>query len=198
LGIPAAAPVPSGPAIPTDLPQAFPGPFNGAPAPPADPNAPIGTVPPLTSFAGTLAQNGKPTGLGGLPDAAGATDPSVVLGQNAVPSKPGAAAAGTPLNLNPLTNGYLLPQSDKPAAPGQASGVGADPATQNDAIGGREYWHRLWDQYHSGGLKGGSLSQRPQQDLGQPLPGTAPAPGAAVPPGLVQFQPDPAAPPPAP
>jgi hypothetical protein len=165
--------------------------------PPADPNAPIGTVPPATAFAGTLAQNGKDGGLGGLPDFSHNADPAFALAQNSVPSKPGAGAPGAPLGMNPLTNGYLLPQSDKPAAPGQATGA-ADPAQQNDTIGARDYWHRLWDQYHGGSLKGGSLSQRSQDELGQPLPGTAPPPGAAVPPGLVQFQPDPAAQPPAP
>ena len=44
-------------------------------------------------------------------------------------------------------------------------------------------------------LKGGLLGQMPQEQLGEPLPGTAPPPGTDVPPGLVQFQPDPPPPP---
>jgi hypothetical protein len=48
-------------------------------------------------------------------------------------------------------------------------------------------------------LKGGLLGQMPQEQLGEPLPGTAPPPGTAVSPGLEQYLPDPApadAPPP--
>jgi hypothetical protein len=54
---------------------------------------------------------------------------------------------------------------------------------------------RYIDMYRAGMLKGGLLGQMPQQQLGESLPGTAPPPGTNIPPGLVQFQPDPAAPP---
>jgi hypothetical protein len=37
-----------------------------------------------------------------------------------------------------------------------------------------------------------ALGRMPRVELGQPLPGTAPPPGTAIPLGLVQFLPDPA------
>ena len=43
---------------------------------------------------------------------------------------------------------------------------------------------RMW--YRDGRLKGGLLGQMPQQQLGEPLPGTAPPPGTVISPGLVQ------------
>ena len=50
----------------------------------------------------------------------------------------------------------------------------------------------------AGLLKGGLLGQSPQEQLGEPLPGTAPPPGTNIPPGLVQYLPDPPPPPDAP
>jgi hypothetical protein len=46
----------------------------------------------------------------------------------------------------------------------------------------------------------GALGRMPADQLGEPLPGTAPAPGIAIPAGPEQFLPDPAVvlPPPAP
>jgi hypothetical protein len=61
----------------------------------------------------------------------------------------------------------------------------------------REWFGRYIDMYRAGMLKGGLLGQMPQQQLGEPLPGTAPPPGTNIPSGLSQFLPDPAdAPPP--
>ena len=73
------------------------------------------------------------------------------------------------------------------------------PGQENADVSRREWFGRYIDLYRDGRLKGGLLAQMPQEQLGEPLPGTAPPPGTNVPPGLVQFLPepvDPAAPPP--
>ena len=43
---------------------------------------------------------------------------------------------------------------------------------------------RYIDMYRAGMLKGGLLGQVPQEQLGEPLPGTAPPPGTNLPPGV--------------
>jgi hypothetical protein len=50
---------------------------------------------------------------------------------------------------------------------------------------------RYIDMYRAGMLKGGLLGQVPQDQLGEPLPGTAPPPGTNVPSGLGEFLPGP-------
>ncbi|WP_231965623.1 hypothetical protein [Mycobacterium sp. E802] len=54
------------------------------------------------------------------------------------------------------------------------------------------------DLYRNGNLRGAMLGQVPKEQLGEPLPGTAPPPGTNIPSGLGENLPDPAAPPPAP
>ena len=82
-----------------------------------------------------------------------------------------------------------------PRRPASASSSTSLPAQENADVSRREWLGRYIDMYRAGMLKGGLLGQMPQEQLGEPLPGTAPPPGTNIPPGLVQFQPDPAAPP---
>ena len=82
-----------------------------------------------------------------------------------------------------------------PSAPGKCQQFDVAPGEENVDVSRWEWLGRYIDMYRAGMLKGGLLGQMPQQQLGEPLPGTAPPPGTNIPPGLVQFQPDSAAPP---
>ena len=145
-----------------------------------------------------LAQTGQPA----VPGALGAPaipgiDRTTVLGQNAVPSAPGAGPGVVP-NLRAFNNAYGVPQNEVPSAPGQGQQFDVAPGDENADVNGRTWLGRYIDLYRDGRLRGSLLGQLPQQQLGEPLPGTAPPPGTNIPPGLVQFLPDPAAPPPPP
>lgn len=159
------------------------------PADPAAPTAPPGEVlPPPSTIGTTLAQNGAPGGPGGLPDIS-AYGNALTLAQNPAPAAPGSAAA-TPPNLYAFNNQYLLPQNLKPSAPGQGEIFGVPPGEENGNTTFLGYLKRLHSAYQQGGLKGGLLGQMPQEQLGEPLPGTAPPPGANIPVGLGQNLPD--------
>jgi hypothetical protein len=172
------------------------------PPPPPGPTVPIVGAPLGPNGLGVLAQTGQdsvpgalgaPTGLVGL-------DRTTVLGQNPVPEAPGGDPGIVP-NLNVFNNAYGLAQNEVPAAPGQGQQFDVGPGEENADVSRREWFGRYIDLYRDGRLKGGLLGQMPQEQLGEPLPGTAPPPGTNVPPGLVQFLPDPvdpAAPPPPP
>jgi hypothetical protein len=156
-------------------------------APPAD------YVPPPSNIGSALAQSDSAaSGPLGLPDLA-AYAPGLLLGQNAVPSAPGAPATVAAPDLRAFNGDYLLPQNVAPAAPGQgvlADGLG--PTPQDSSTGRLAFLRRLHGMYQDGGLTGAFLGQVPDEQLGEPLPGTAPAPGIYLPPGLGQSPPDPA------
>lgn len=135
-------------------------------------------------------------GLLGMPVGTPGLGLSTVLGQNAKPSPPGSGT-GTVPNLNPLNNAYGPAECLKPSAPGKCEQFGVEPGQENADISPHDLFHRYIDMYHDGRLKGGSLSQLSQQQLGEPLPGTAPPPGTNIPPGLEQYY-EPPAPPAAP
>jgi len=165
------------------------------PAPPPGPTVPVIGAPLGPSGFGVLAQNGQPANPAalGAPPVNG-LDQTTVLGQNAVPSAPGADPGVVP-NLNVFNNAYGPQQCLVPSAPGKCEQFDVAPGDENADVSRREWLGRYIDMYRAGMLKGGLLGQMPQEQLGEPLPGTAPAPGTNVPPGLVQFQPDPPAPP---
>jgi hypothetical protein len=176
-------------------PDPAPAPGDPAPPPPAGPFIPgIGANmgPEGLAVLGQRGQDGNP-GMLGAPALTG-LDLGSVLGQNAVPSPPGADPGAIP-NLNPFNNGYGVQQCMKPSAPGQCDEFGVAPGDQNADVSRRQYLGRYFDMQRAGLLKGGMLGQMPQEQLGEALPGTAPPPGTNIPPGLDQFQPDPAAPP---
>ena len=166
-----------------------PDPATVVPAPPL-----AGYVPPPSGIGSALAQSDSAAaGPLGLPDLAAYT-PGLLLGQNAVPSAPGAATTVTAPDLRPFNGDFLLPQNVAPAAPGQGSAAdGLGPTPQDPGTGRLSFLRRLHGMYQDGGLAGALLGQVPDEQLGEPLPGTAPAPGIYLPPGLGQNLPDPVA-----
>jgi hypothetical protein len=169
-----------------------------APPPPAGPTIPMVGAPLGPAGFGVLAQNGQegnPAALGAPP--VNGLDQTTVLGQNAVPSAPGAGPGAVP-NLNVFNNAYGVQQCLVPSAPGKCEQFDVAPGDENADVSKREWLGRYVDMYRAGMLKGGLLGQMPQEQLGEALPGTAPPPGTNIPPGLVQFQPDPPPPPGAP
>jgi hypothetical protein len=167
------------------------------PPPPPGPPVPLVGAPLGPAGLGVLAQSGQPPvdapGTLGAPPVVG-LDQATVLGQLPVPSVPGANP-GTPPNLNVFNNAYGVQQCMVPSAPGKCEQFDVAPGEENADVSRREWLGRYIDMYRAGMLKGGLLGQMPQQQLGEPLPGTAPPPGTNVPPGLVQFLPDPPPPP---
>jgi hypothetical protein len=169
-----------------------------APPPPADPAPPV-TVPVLGSDLGpnglaVLGQAGDPApGPLGAPNIAG-LDGTTVLGQNAAPSAPGAGPGVVP-NLQAFNNAYGPQQNLVPSAPGEGQQFDVAPGDENANVNARTWMGRYIDMYRAGMLKGGLLGQVPQEQLGEPLPGTAPPPGTNVPSGLGEFLPGPDAPP---
>ena len=151
------------------------------------PAAPTGFIPPVASFGNILGQTGSdPAGPLGIPDLS-AYAPNLVLGQNPVPAAPGTADPAVIPNLSAFNAGYLLPQNLKPAAPGLgtlAPGIGPD--KDNPSTGRIAFLRRLNEMYQVGGLTGAFLGQLPKDQLGEPLPGTAPGPEISIPPGLGQ------------
>ncbi|WP_234813796.1 hypothetical protein [Mycolicibacterium iranicum] len=157
------------------------------PAPPAGPSLPLlGPLGP--NGLAVLGQTGQPAaGSFGIPSITG-LDPATVLGQNEVPSAPGVGP-GAPPNLNIFNNAYGIPQYLVPSAPGEGVIFDVAPGSENADVSRREWFGRWIDMYRAGQLEGGMLGQRPQEQLGQPLPGTAPPPGVNLPPGPAPLPP---------
>ena len=155
------------------------------PVDPSAPPLPPDPAPPRAGIGSALAQNGAdPVGPLGLPDLSGYA-PGLLLGQHLVPSAPGAPSPLTSPTLNAFDGQYLLAQNVAPAAPGQgvpAPGIG--PTADDPGTGRLSFLRRLHEMYTGGGLSGALLGQVPDEQLGQPLPGTAPGPGIYLPPGL--------------
>jgi hypothetical protein len=179
-------------------PEPLPAPGEPAPPPPLGPTIPVVGAPLGPAGFNVLGQNGEAPipGALGAPPVVG-LDRDTVLGQNALPSAPGAGPGVVP-SLNPFNNAYGPQQNVQPSAPGQGEQFDVAPGDENAEVSRREWLGRYVDMYRAGMLKGGLLGQAPQEQLGEPLPGTAPPPGTNIPPGLVQFQPDPPPPPGAP
>ena len=75
---------------------------------------------------------------------------------------------------------YRMPTGELPSPYQLATDVEPGPFARVDG------WKGLHAMLH------GALGRMPGAELGQPLPGTAPPPGTAIPLGLVEFLPDPA------
>lgn len=152
--------------------------------PPVDPGAPPppqGFIPPPGTISDSL--NGFASVLGGP------AGNQLLLGQTSAPALGGTAPAAPP--SADILNGaqLLMAQNNSMPTPDQTSpyqlGPGADGpfARVNQWKGVHAFLH-------------GALGRMPADQLGQPLPGTAPLPGINIPAGPEQFLPDPAAPPP--
>jgi hypothetical protein len=150
------------------------------PEPPADPVVPAGpsaafapvdpnVAPPVGSFA---------QGIMTIPFE------QLQLGQHAVPSLPGTAPALPPGDdvltagnyLNPLNFRMPPPDEENPYKLGE--GDPDAPGTLNGIRGARGLFH-------------GVMGKLTPEQLGEPLPGTAPHPDINVPPGLGYGLPDP-------
>lgn len=164
------------------------------PPPPVEPAPPV-TVPVLGSDLGpnglaVLGQAGDPApGPLGAPNIPG-LDGTTVLGQNAAPSAPGLGPGVTP-NLHAFNNAYGPQQNLVPSAPGEGQQFDVAPGEENADVNARTWVGRYIDMYRAGMLKGGLLGQVPQEQLGEPLPGTAPPPGTNIPSGLGEYLPGP-------
>lgn len=163
------------------------------------PPPPPAYVPPNATVGSVLGQDGAPSvGPLGLPDLS-AYAPGLLLGQNPIPSPPGAPGAVATPDLHAFNNQYLLPQNVTPAAPGQGvAAVGIGPTADQPGTGRLAFLRRLHAMYQGGALDGSLLGQVPYEQLGEPLPGTAPGPDIYIPPGLGFGLADQAAPAPAP
>ena len=157
--------------------------------PPPGPVVPMIGTPLGPNGLDVLAQPTAP----GVPGALGAPpvlglDASSVLGQHLTPQAPSTDPGVVP-NLNVFNNAYGLPQNVVPAAPGEGQQFDVAPGQENADVSKREWFGRFIDMQRDHRLYGG-LGQLPQEQLGQPLPGTAPPPGTVISPGLVQYLPD--------
>jgi hypothetical protein len=102
----------------------------------------------------------------------------LLLSQYQTPSVPGETPP--PLDLNTVVGGstYLLPQNYSNPVPGQGTLYGTAPGTVTDQpslIPALQGAHGLWH---------GAMGRLTPDQLGEPLPGTAPPPGTNIPPGL--------------
>jgi hypothetical protein len=172
----------------------------------ADPDEPL-PPPPLPPGAGLLAGPVGPdmivdspppaspgvTALGPLGALAGGGAQGYLLGQNQAPSVDGAGALPAAQSPNVLDAGqFLAPQNyrmpdydpDSVSPYAMTEGTPPGPFARVDA----------WKGAHA--LAHGAIGRMPIDELGQPLPGTAPPPGTNIPVGPVDGLPDPGAPPP--
>jgi hypothetical protein len=150
----------------------------GAPPPPPQ----QGFIPPAATISDSLS--GFANLFGG--DAGN----QLLLGQTPAPAVAGTAPAAPP-NVNVLDGtqlllpqNYRVPDADQISPYPLQEGVPPGPFARVDAIKGAH------------AMVHGALGRMPADQLGQPLPGTAPPPGTNIPAGPEQFLPDPAAPPP--
>jgi hypothetical protein len=151
------------------------------PPPPVDP----GVEPPPENLDDALAPSlftllgaPAPTGSGAPVD--------LFLGQHSIPSVPGSQPV-PPMDLNTaISSGApLLPQQFKLAAPdeGNMYSIGQGDVTDHpELIPALKGAHAIWH---------GGMGRLTPDQLGEPLPGTAPPPGTNIPPGVVDYLPDP-------
>ena len=149
--------------------------------PPPEPiliaEVPAGEAPPVADPFVTASQMTKQSPITAFADMLAQASPNVLLA-----TAPGSAPAANPLAsvgmLMPKS--YRMPTGDSPSPYLLTTGVDPGPFARVDG----------WKGLHAIGHA--ALGRMPRVELGQPLPGTAPPPGTAIPLGLVQFLPDPA------
>ena len=157
------------------------------PAPPPNPAVVVPVDPTVDAAAAaepapnpflTNSQVTKANPLMGFIDMLSQSSPATLL--NPPP------AAGTAAAVNPLTGLDML----MPTSYGMPTGDAASPYVLGEANNGPFARVNAFKGVHALGHAG--LGRMPREMLGQPLPGTAPPPGTAVPAGLEQFYVDPA------
>lgn len=126
----------------------------------------IAPPPPISGIGNPLAQAGDAAaGPFGLPDLS-AIAPGVLLGQNPVPSAPGATAPAKVPPYSPFEANYLLPQYVDPAPPGKgtlAPGIG--PTPDDPSTGRIAFLRRLHEMYAAGELHGALLGQQSPEEF---------------------------------
>jgi len=164
---------------PTAVAEPVPPPSDPAVVVPADPvvDAAAAAEPAPNPFA-TNSQVTKANPLMGFIDMLSQSSPATLL--NPPP------AAGTAAAVNPLTGLDML----MPTSYGMPTGDAASPYVLGEANNGPFARVNAFKGVHALGHAG--LGRMPREMLGQPLPGTAPPAGTAVPAGLEQFYTDPA------
>ncbi len=105
-------------------------------------------------------------------------DVPVLLGQAALP--PGAIGGGPAADPLALAES-LMPQNYRMPTPDQMSPYALAPNTTPSPFARIDAWKGVHALLHGG------LGRMPGDELGQPLPGTAPPPDSNLPPGLEQF-----------
>lgn len=144
---------------------------------PAPPGIPAGADPAAPQPPTDLLQNP----VSAMADMIGSsTSPVMVFGQSAAPGSAGADSLVPATSLMPQY--YRMPTPDMTSPYTLTQDAPAGPFARVDAFKG----------VHA--LIHGALGRMPADQLGDPLPGTAPPPGFVIPPGPEQFLPDPEAP----
>ncbi len=147
-------------------------------APDGDPAAPPVPPPDPLSDAATVTRQNP---VSAFADIIGSST-SPVFGESVPPGAPGGTPLVPPTTLMPQY--YRMPTPDLTSPYQLTQDAPPGPFARVDAFEG----------VHA--LLHGALGRMPADQLGQPLPGTAPAPGEVIPAGPEQFLPDPAAVPP--
>ena len=148
------------------------------PADPAAPTEPPDPGPPPTAMGTMGAVLGQST-----PSPAGL---DLLLGQSPIPAVPGSQPVA-PLDLSAVnTPQYLFGPNMKLSEQGQQSMYSAGPTDLNapPPTGRIDAFQRAHGIWHQG------MGRLDLDQLGQPLPGTAPPPGTNIPAGPEQFLPD--------
>jgi hypothetical protein len=149
---------------------------------PVGPDMIVGSPPPASPGV---------TALGPLGALAGGGAQGYLLGQNPVPSVDGAGALPATQTPGLLDSGsFLMPQNYRVPAPDQDSPYALTEGTPPGPFARVDGWKGAHALAH------GAIGRMPVDELGQPLPGTAPPPGTNIPVGPVDELPDPGAPPP--
>ncbi|TQK30724.1 hypothetical protein [Arthrobacter sp. SLBN-53] len=153
------------------------------PAPPVPP-APADPVPAPPGPASALGP-----ALQGPVAALTQNTQELMLGQYAVPSVPGSAPALAPDASVLAISQFLNPLNFQVQDPGPDA-VPTSPYPLDPMQPGP--FDRVNELRATHAMVHGALGRMNIADLGQPLPGTAPPAGTNIPPGPVQFLPDPA------
>jgi hypothetical protein len=164
-----------------------------APPPPPPPAESTGLLPPAGSLQSFIPAGGMAPGSGydfmlgqaPLPTAQGGQPAPMIVGADGQP----VPAAQAPTILDQQNLDAMKPTNFMMAGQGQKSFYSNTPAAPDAPppgfIDNAKGAHGIWN-YQMGKIA-------PDQ-LGQPLPGTAPPPGTNIPLGIVDFLPDPATP----
>jgi hypothetical protein len=134
--------------------------------------------PPRADVLAPVSTETRQNPVQAMADMIGSAGSSSVLGQSPSPTGPGGEQLVPPTTLLPQY--YRMPTPDMTSPYQLTQDAPAGPFARVDAFKG----------VHA--LLHGALGRMPADQLGDPLPGTAPPPGFVIPAGPEQFLPDPA------